>query len=102
MDRNTLTIVAILALSVSNLFVGITTQNALLIIASSVISAALAGLYFVRSELPSTAQDAAARKSQTGRAKTLPRARPFPLWTFGLVLFLVLPALLVFLQTYSG
>ena len=102
MDRNTLTIVAVLALSVSNLFVGITTQNALLIIASSVISAVLAALYLVRGELKSGQAKPTSKAARSAQAKALPRARPFPLWTFGLVLFLVLPALLVFLQNYSG
>lgn len=102
MDRNTLTIVAVLALSISNLFVGISTQNALLIIASSVISATLAGLYLVRGQVQAAAPASMRAKAQSEQAKALPRARPFPLWTFGLVLFVVLPLLLVFLQIYSG
>lgn len=95
MDRNILTLLAVLTLSVSNLFVGISTQNVLLIYASSAISAALAGLYLLRDRL-----GIAAKTSRQSRLDpdALTRTRPFPLWVFVMVLFIILPALLVFLR----
>lgn len=98
MDRNSLTILAVLALSVSNLFVGITTQNKLLILASAAISAALAVLYIVKELTQSGKQLSRARANVSGGAQKTVRPAPFPLWVFGTILFIVLPALLVFLQ----
>ena len=98
MDRNTLTILAVLSLSVSNLFVGLSTQNTLLIAASSAISATLAGLYLLRDRFPSLSTSRSVRTKQKLNADIPLRPKPFPLWVFLLVLFLVLPALLLFLQ----
>ena len=102
MDRNTLTILAVLVLSTSNLFVGLSTQNTLLIIASSVISAALAGLYLLRDRFPQLriSRPMMSNRKMTGDIRVRPR--PFPLWVFLLVLFIVLPALLLFLQMNSA
>ena len=98
MDRNALTLLAVLSLSVSNLFVGLATQNRLLIIASSAISAALAFLYLLRERFPSLRilHWPSAKQKMNGDIRVRPR--PFPLWVFLLVLFLILPALLLFLQ----
>ena len=98
MDRNTLTLLAVLSLSVSNLFVGLVTQNRLLIIASSTISAALAFLYLLRERFPALRILRVPPAKQKMNADTPVRPRPFPLWVFLLVLFLILPALLWFLQ----
>jgi len=98
MDRNSLTIFAVLTLSVSNLFVGITTQNKLLILASAGISATLAILYIVK-EL-SQDQSSANRRTTVIKPNgdALFRRAPFPLWVFGVILFIALPALLLFMQ----
>ena len=101
MDRNSLTLLAVLTLSVSNLFVGISSQNKLLILASAAISPALAVLYIVR-ELIQTRTGA---EDNSGGATDLLRrsATParFPLWVFVVILFVVLPALMWFLQLTS-
>lgn len=98
MDRNLLIISAVLVLSVSNLFVGISTQNALLVYASSAISAALAGLYLMRDRFPQPPTKTKSSTSRLTRAEALSQPRPFPLWVFAFVLFVALPALLLFLQ----
>lgn len=98
MDRNSLTIFAVLTLSVSNLFVGITTQNKLLILASAAISAALAILYIVREWMRSRADDAPESAVAIGSAPAAPRPGRFPLWVFVVILFIALPALMWFLQ----
>jgi len=101
MDRNSLTLLAVLTLSVSNLFVGISSQNKLLVLASAAVSAALAALYIVR-ELIQTRTDA---EDNSGEAtSSLRRSAPparFPLWVFVVILFIVLPALMWFLQLTS-
>ena len=82
MDRNSLTILAVLALSVSNLFVGITTQNKLLILASAAISAALALLYIVRELIAARAEHQdKSTKPNLRASETMVRTR-FPLWVF--------------------
>lgn len=99
MDRNRLTLLAVLALSVSNLFVGISTQNKLLILASAAISAALA-CYYIARELVRAREGAERKQVESGGAWEL-RARPrtqFPLWIFVVILFVILPALMWFLQ----
>lgn len=98
MDRNSLTILAVLALSVSNLFVGITTENKLLILASAAISASLAILYIVRELTGSGNKPPRARDGSGTAARHGVRPAPFPLWVFGAILFIALPSLLVFLQ----
>ena len=99
MDRNILTLLAVLTLSVSNLFVGVSTQNAPLIYASSAISATLAVLYLLRDRLGLPAKPAKQRQIDPD---ALTRTRPFPLWVFVMVLFIILPALLVFLRMYGA
>jgi len=101
MDRSSLTIFAVLVLSVSNLFVGITTQNKLLIVASAAISAALALLYIARDLL--RARVGADTKQSAIPTPQLARTRrsPFPLWVFVAILFIVLPALIWFLQVLN-
>lgn len=98
MDRNSLTLLAVLALSVSNLFVGISTQNKLLILASAAISAGLAIFYIAR-ELIRARADAGQPAQQPGHSPSDARTRTrFPLWVFVVILFIILPALMWFLQ----
>jgi len=99
MDRNSLTLLAVLALSVSNLFVGISTQNKLLILASAAISAALACFYIARELVRERIGTEAAPVEDGG--EIVHRARPrsrFPIWVFIVILFVILPALMWFLQ----
>jgi hypothetical protein len=98
MDRNHLTLLAVLALSVSNLFVGISTGNKILILASAAISAALAVFYIVRDLLQARR---GAEQNFAEEAVLLPRTMTrarFPLWVFVVILFVILPALMWFLQ----
>lgn len=99
MDRNSLTLLAVLALSVSNLFVGISTQNKLLILASAAISAGLAVFYIVREcfQMRTNTHEVVPKsgKVQPGGAT---RVR-FPLWVFVVILFMILPALMWFVLT---
>jgi len=98
MDRNSLTIFAVLVLSVSNMFVGISTQNKFLIVASAGISAALALLYIARELIAARrGEEPPAVKDPVRPQAALARTR-FPLWVFVVVLFIILPALIWFLQ----
>ena len=99
MNRNSLTLLAVLALSVSNLFVGISTQNKPLILASAAISAALAIFYIAR-ELIAAKRGEAESAGETGGALT--RATPTAkqsIWVFGTILFIILPAVMWVLLT---
>ena len=99
MNRNSLTLLAVLALSVSNLFVGISTQNKPLILASAAISAALAIFYIVR-ELIEARRGVIESSSDTHGALATPPARTKPsIWAFIIILFIILPALIWVLQT---
>jgi len=94
MDRNSLTILAVLALSVSNLFVGISSQNKLLILASAGISAALALLYIARDVLRSRFEIGGKSITTTTDPRNSTHRSPFPLWVFVVILFILLPALM--------
>ena len=98
MDRNRLTLLAVLALSVSNLFVGISAGDKSLILASAAISAALAVFYIVRELLQARrGAEQALSENVVLQPRTMSRAR-FPLWVFIVILFVILPALMWFLQ----
>ena len=98
MDRNRLTLLAVLALSVSNLFVGISAGDKSLILASAAISAALAVFYIVRELLQARrGAEQALSENVVLQPRTMTRAR-FPLWVFIVILFVILPALMWFLQ----
>ena len=101
MDRNSLTLLAVLALSVSNLFVGITTQNKLLILASAAISAALAIFYIVREWMRGRVGAEGEAAAVPARTDGPQRPARFPLWVFVAILFIILPALIWFLNLAS-
>lgn len=101
MDRSNLIILAVIALSVSNLFVGITSQNKLLILASAAISAALAVFYIARDLLASRTQHKVEAPEATSRLSALDERRPFPLWVFVAILFMVAPAVYVIVQNLT-
>lgn len=104
MDRNSLTLFAALLLSVSNLFVGISTQSKVLILASAAISAALALVYIgkeliqKRLEANQDPAEALAISQRPSQFQSPARPARFPLWVFVVILFIVLPALIWFLQ----
>lgn len=99
LDRTTLTLLAVLSLAVSNLFVGLVTKNTYLVLASSAISAVLAVLYLVRSPAQRSAKPGRGADRHLSASQALARRRVFPLWVFAAILFIILPILLVFLQT---
>ena len=95
MDRNSLTLFAVLLLSVSNLFVGISAQNKVLILASAAISAALALVYIgkelIQKRLEASEDPAEALAISQSASQSQSPARParFPLWVFVVILFIV-------------
>lgn len=98
MDRNSLTILAVLALSVSNLFVGITTQNKMLVLASAGFSMALAVLYIIRDLVKSRQAAAPGPDGAVNPSNPSNERRPFPIWVFIGVLFVGLPAVYTLVQ----
>ncbi|NQY98259.1 MAG: hypothetical protein HRT82_13985 [Henriciella sp.] len=98
MDRNSLTLFAVLLLSVSNLFVGISTQNKVLILASAAISAALALVYIGKELLQKRLEASEDPGEAVAISQSPSRPARFPLWVFVVILFVILPALLWFLQ----
>lgn len=96
------TLLAVTALAVSNLLVGILQGNSFLIAASSVISAAFAFVYAVRSGmlpanwLPGVWPKDGISDATGPRASTRSR---FPLWMFLGLIFVVMPTVLLFLQS---
>ncbi len=101
MDRNSLTILAVLALSVSNLFVGISSQNKFLILASAGISTLLALLYIIRDVLRERLGATEKATPIESSSRKLGQRSPFPLWVFVVILFIFLPALIWYLQFLS-
>lgn len=102
MNRNSLTLLAVLALSVSNLFVGISTQNKPLILASAAISAGLALFYIARELLDAQRGETdSAQGSSNALADATPRTKT-PIWVFIAILFVILPAIMWVLQTLPG
>lgn len=101
MNRNSLTLLAVLALCVFNLFAGISTQNKPLILASAAISAALALFYIARQLIASRrVEDDTSPVPANGAAKTAPKVRS-PIWVFAAILFIILPALMWALLTLA-
>ena len=97
------TLLAVTALAVSNLFVGVLQGNRFLILASSVISICFALVYAARSGMipsrwiedlwPNT-PDSEIETSPAPHAKSR-----FPLWMFLALIFVLMPAILLFLQS---
>lgn len=94
------TLLATTALAVSNLIVGIIQNNTFLILASTIISGAFAVVYAHKSGMirltngPGVPDDDG--NSSAPLANTKPR---FPLWLFLALMFVLMPAILLFLQT---
>jgi hypothetical protein len=97
------TLLAVTALAVSNLFVGLLQGNSFLILASSLISICFALVYAARSGMiPSDWIEELWPKGgatdDAPSAETRPRSR-FPLWMFVGLIFVLMPAILLFLQS---
>ena len=97
MAFSNLTLLAIIALSVSNLFVGISTGNGALVMASALISAALAGYYLFKIRKQVGAEQQRGLGATATPRDTIERA-PFPFWAFLIILFMVLPGLYWFIH----
>lgn len=100
------TLLAVTALAVSNLFVGVLQGNSFLILASSLISICFALVYAARSGMipANWIEDLWPKGAvQDGAAATEPRPRSqFPLWMFVAVIFVLMPAILLFLQAVEA
>lgn len=91
---NTLTLLAVTALSVSNLLVGLMQGNRFLVGASALLAAAFAIIYYRRIQLDPEPDDAPAETAPNA----VKRHRQFPIWMFIGVLFVMFPAMLWFVQ----
>ena len=97
------TLLAVTALSISNLMVGVLQGNTFLVLASSVLSGGFAYVYAVRSGMisgwqSSTKPNGDAENARDGMAAQDAKRR-FPLWLFLAVIFVMMPAILLFLQS---
>ena len=101
--QNPFTLLAVTALSTSNLMVGVLQGNTLLILASSILSGGFAYIYAVRSGMipawrtPANTHDEVDLGSDGAAIQT--RKPQFPLWLFLALIFVLMPAILLFLQT---
>lgn len=97
------TLLATTALAVSNLIVGLLQNNTFLVLASAVISAAFAAVYAHRSGmvriLPGPKNSASAVAPEGSEIAKPSTSKHFPLWLFLAVIFILMPAILLFLQT---
>ncbi|MEL6826125.1 MAG: hypothetical protein AAFN91_07760 [Pseudomonadota bacterium] len=101
--RSPFTLLAVTALAISNLMAGVMQGNTLLILASSVLSGGFAYVYAVRSGMISGIWSEKSEMSQPEAnldpAVSSDAQRRFPLWLFLGFIFLMMPAILMFLQT---
>jgi ABC-type enterochelin transport system permease subunit len=86
--KNTIVLLAAASMAVSNMFVGIATQNRFLIAASALLAAAFAGSYVFRTKLFVRTE----RKDPTAYGPRM------SIWVFPTILFIALPALMVFMN----
>ena len=86
--NNTVLLLAAASMSISNIWVGLVTQNRFLIAASALLAAAFAGSYIFRTKL-------FVRKERSDPTALGPR---MPIWVFPAILFIALPALMVFMR----
>ena len=92
------TLLAVTALAVSNLMVGIMQSNTFLILASAGLSAAFALVYAYKSGMIPRSEQPADEDRPSGDTEPSARTK-FPLWLFIAVIFVMMPAVLLFLQT---
>ena len=97
------TLLAVTALAVSNLMVGLLQGNTFLVLASSLISIAFALVYAARSGMiPSEWLDRVWPRGSNSESTETSSKQPvsrFPLWMFLAVIFVLMPAILLFLQS---
>jgi len=97
------TLLATTALAVSNLIVGVLQNNTFLILASAVISGAFAIVYAHKSGMlrltNAPAKQPIANSDETSVDAAASAKPRFPLWLFLAVIFVLMPAILLFLQT---
>ncbi|MEL7109177.1 MAG: hypothetical protein AAGL99_07915 [Pseudomonadota bacterium] len=92
------TLLAVTALAISNLMVGIMQSNTFLILASAGLSAAFALVYAYKSGMIPRSPNPDNVDESTSETEPSP-TRKFPLWLFVAVIFVMMPAVLLFLQT---
>lgn len=94
------TLLATTALAVSNLIVGIIQNNTILILASTIISGAFAVVYAHKSGMIRLTNDPVVpADNETSPAPLADIKTRFPLWLFLTLIFVLMPAILLFLQT---
>jgi len=100
------TLLAVTALSISNLIVGLLQANSFLILSSASLSAAFAFVYAVKSGMLdiTNRKVATSGDSQTANPGSTPEttAKPFPLWMFVALIFVLMPAILLFLERFGA
>jgi len=99
------TLLAVTALSVSNLIVGLLQANSFLILSSASLSATFAFVYAVKSGMLDifNRKTATSSNSQTANLGNTPEttAKPFQLWMFVALIFVLMPAILLFLERFE-
>ena len=90
-------LLAVTALAISNLMVGIMQSNTFLILASAGLSTAFALVYAYKTGMLSQADQN--DRSDDGEPAALPSEAGFPLWLFIAVIFVMMPTVLLFLQS---
>ena len=94
------TLLATTALAVSNLIVGIIQNNTFLILASAIISGAFAIVYAHKSGMIRLTNGPAAEvENDVSTDASKGTKGRFPLWLFLALIFVLMPAILLFLQT---
>lgn len=94
------TLLATTALAVSNLIVGIIQNNTFLILASTIISGAFAVVYAHKSGMIRLTNDPVVPADDENSSAPLASTKTrFPLWLFLALMFVLMPAILLFLQT---
>ncbi|MEM7330004.1 MAG: hypothetical protein AAF437_14780 [Pseudomonadota bacterium] len=104
--RTPFTLLAVTALAISNLIVGILQGNTWLIFASAALSTGFAYVYARRSGMLSanagTSKTAVTPDAGAPEQDSIAPVTTFPLWIFLAVIFVMMPAILLFLQSVES
>lgn len=99
------TLLAVTALSISNLMVGILQANSFLMLASAGLAAAFAWVYALKSGMLNFGKSDSNAQSTAKLAElssiTKAKSKRFPLWLFIAVIFVMMPAALLFLEQFD-
>lgn len=99
------TLLAVTALSISNLMVGILQANSFLMLASAGLAAAFAWVYAVKSGMLNFGKADTDTQATAEQAELSPlasaKSKRFPLWLFIAVIFVMMPAALLFLEEFD-